>query len=410
MTRSSITAPDGRSNVADRPLSHRAATKQHAPLPARSRDQGASVGRSAALEQLLDLSRRRGFVGLEELREAQPEVTTNGDLRAAVEELFRTEGIAVLESPADEAVLELAEERPGLELAEEIESVIPATDYETSEEPIDDPIRLYLSEIRQAPLLTHKQEIELARRIERGDKRAIQRLVRANLRLVVSIAKKYVGRGLSLMDLIQEGNIGLLRAVTGYDWRRGFRFSTYATWWIRQAISRAVADKGRPIRLPVHVHDLLTKHMQVSRRLTHELGRPPTVEEAAEELDVGPERLHELLRAAQRTVSLESPVSVDEDDELGSLLPDESARSPEEVAVQRVLKQHVASALDRLSPRERRLLVLRFGLDNGQPQTLEEIGREFGVSRERIRQMETEILTRLRQPDQEFDKLRSFVE
>ncbi|MBI3968166.1 MAG: sigma-70 family RNA polymerase sigma factor [Chloroflexi bacterium] len=271
-------------------------------------------------------------------------------------------------------------------------------------------MQLYLREIRQAPLLSALQEIELAKRIERGDRRAVQQLVRANLRLVVSIAKKYVGRGLSLLDLIQEGNLGLLRAVDRYEWRRGYRFSTYATWWIRQAITRAVAGKARTIRLPVHVHDALSKYMRVSRELSQQLGRPPSVEEVAEALDLTPERLNELLAAGRQPVSIDSPLGDDHEDTLADLIADKHARSPEDVAASSVLKQQVADALATLSPREQRLLRLRFGIDNGRERTLEEIGAELGVSRERVRQMEAEIFRKVREPGQAFERLRSFVQ
>ncbi|MBI3967649.1 MAG: sigma-70 family RNA polymerase sigma factor, partial [Chloroflexi bacterium] len=297
-----------------------------------------------------------------------PETEQNEDLLNEVMGLFSAEGISVLEAPPDAEPLEAIEVDPDSELATDTDDVLtldPAvvasevrilgprrrddvTVDDVDDEFVGDPIRLYLAEIRRAPLLSAREEVELAQRVEKGDGRACQKLVRANLRLVVSIAKKYVGRGLTLLDLIQEGNMGLMRAVNRYDWRKGFRFSTYATWWIRQAITRAIADKARTIRLPVHVHDALTKYMQLSRKLSQHLGRPPTVEEAAEAMDVTPERLREMLKAAERPVSLETPVGEDDEDSLGDLIRDQNARSPEDAAEASMLKREVADALDRM--------------------------------------------------------------
>ncbi|MBI3966484.1 MAG: sigma-70 family RNA polymerase sigma factor [Chloroflexi bacterium] len=382
--------------------------KTRAPSRAgRANDVGTKTDTAAAIKQLLEESRARGFVSADEIRETVPEAATNDDLLTEVEEQFTAAGIAVLETPPEEAE---AEEMDVLELGAEVPTVSPLELVGVADEFVSDPVRLYLSEIRHAPLLTAREEVELARRVEKGDSRAVQRLVRANLRLVVSIAKKYVGRGLSLLDLIQEGNMGLMRAVNRYDWRKGYRFSTYATWWIRQAVTRAIADQARTIRLPVHVHDALTKYMQISRQLSQTLGRPPTIEEAAKTMEVTPERLREMLKAAERPVSLETPVGEDEEDSLGDLIRDQSARTPEEAAEARLLKEEVQEALDSLSPRERRLLMLRFGLDDGRQRTLEEIGKEFGVSRERIRQMEAEVLRRLREPGRAFSHLRDYIE
>lgn len=259
-----------------------------------------------------------------------------------------------------------------------------------------DPIRLYLREIAQAPLLTPEEEVELAKRIEQGDVEALQRFIRSNLRLVVSIAKRYVGRGLSLLDLIQEGNLGLIRAVQKYDWRRGYRFSTYATWWIRQAITRAIADQGRTIRLPVHMIDSITRYRRTVTQLTQELGRPPRPEEVAEAMSVPPEKVEQFIRAAQRTISLEKPIGEDEEGTLGDIIADEVARSPEEEAVESLLQRDVAEVLEELTPRERLVLQLRFGLGNGKPHTLSEVGQQLDISRERVRQIENEALRKLR--------------
>jgi RNA polymerase primary sigma factor len=271
-----------------------------------------------------------------------------------------------------------------------------------------DAITAYLREIGRVPMLSHAQEIDLAQRIEAGDKEATQQFVLANLRLVVSIAKRYVGRGLSLLDLIQEGNIGLMRAVQRYDWRRGHRFSTHATWWIRQAISRAVADKGRAIRLPVYVNTALNRVRRERQRLVQELGREPTEQELAEALEMDVERLHELEAAPGTPISLELPVGEDEEQELGDVLADESSTSPEEIATTRTMKREVQEVLeDVLTPRERLVLQMRFGLGKaGRTYPLEQVGRKLGITRERVRQIEAGALAKLRQP-KVLDRLRS---
>ncbi|MBX6341454.1 MAG: sigma-70 family RNA polymerase sigma factor [Thermomicrobiaceae bacterium] len=261
---------------------------------------------------------------------------------------------------------------------------------------ISDPIRLYLREIAEAPLLSAEEEVELAKRIEKGDMEALQRFVRANLRLVVSIAKRYVGRGLSLLDLIQEGNIGLIRAVQKFDWRRGYRFSTYATWWIRQAITRAIADQGRTIRLPVHMTDSITRYRRTVAQLTQEMGRPPLPEEVAEAMSVQPEKVEQIIRAAHRTISLEKPIGEEEEVSLGDLIADEVSQTPEESAEEALLQRDVAEVLETLTPRERLVLQLRFGLGNGTPHTLSEVGQQLDISRERVRQIENEALRKLR--------------
>jgi RNA polymerase primary sigma factor len=273
---------------------------------------------------------------------------------------------------------------------------------------INDPVRLYLREIAETPLLTHAQEIDLAQRVERSEQEATQLFVRANLRLVVSIAKRYVNRGLTLLDLIQEGNIGLMRAVQRYDWRRGHRFSTHATWWIRQAISRAVADKGRAIRLPVYVNTALNRVRREKQRLVQELGREPTEQELAEALEMDVERLHELEAAPGTPISLELPVGEDEEQELGDVLADENSTSPEEIATTRTMKREVQEVLeDVLTPRERLVLQMRFGLGKaGRTYPLEQVGRKLGITRERVRQIEAGALAKLRQP-KVLDRLRS---
>ena len=292
---------------------------------------------------------------------------------------------------------------PGLITAAEavtLEAIPETPDLEVllREEPavISDPLRVYLRELAAAPLLTPEEEIELAQRIEAGDMEALQRFVRANLRLVVSIAKRYIGRGLSLLDLIQEGNIGLMRAVEKFDWRRGYRFSTYATWWIRQAITRAIADQGRTIRLPVHMTDSITRYHRVMTQLSQELGRPPRPEEIAEALSVQPEKIAQIVRAAQRAVSLDRPLSEEDETSLGDLIADEVSQSPEEVAEESLMRRDIHEALEVLSPRERLVLQLRYGLTDDQPRTLAEVGNMLNISRERVRQIENEALRKLR--------------
>ena len=266
---------------------------------------------------------------------------------------------------------------------------------------INDPVRLYLREIAETPLLTHKEEIELSKAVEKGDLDATQRFVRANLRLVVSIAKRYVNRGLTLLDLIQEGNIGLMRAVQKYDWRKGFRFSTYATWWIRQAITRAIADQSRTIRLPVHMGDSISRYRKTLNQLAQELGRQPTPEEVAEAMAVQPEKIQQIVQAAQRTISLETPIGSEEDTKLGELIQDNESKSPDESASESMLKSDINAALNALTSREKLVLQLRFGLGQGHQHTLAEVGDQLQISRERVRQIENEALQKLRRLDGE---------
>jgi RNA polymerase primary sigma factor len=275
----------------------------------------------------------------------------------------------------------------------EEEKVAPTLDL--SVEPSLDSLRLYLREIGKVPLLTADQEVTLAKRIERGDLAAKQHMIEANLRLVVSIAKGYLGRGLSFLDLIQEGSLGLIRAVEKFDYRKGFKFSTYATWWIRQAVTRAIADKARTIRIPVHMVEKLNKVVHIERQLVQRLGREPLPEEIAEELDIATHEVREILRMSQLPISLEKPIGEDEDSSLGDLVPDEQAESPFDTASLSLRREDVELALSALPDRERRVIELRYGLDGSQPFTLEEVGRAFGVTRERIRQIENNTLKKL---------------
>jgi len=274
---------------------------------------------------------------------------------------------------------------------------------------IDDPVRMYLKEIGKVPLLTADEEIELAKRMEQGDNSAKRRLAEANLRLVVSIAKRYVGRGMLFLDLIQEGNLGLIKAVEKFDYRKGYKFSTYATWWIRQAITRAIADQARTIRIPVHMVETINKLIRVSRQLLQELGREPTPEEIAKEMNLPVEKVREVMKISQEPVSLETPIGEEEDSHLGDFIPDDEAPAPAESAAFTLLKEQLMDVLDTLTPREEKVLRLRFGLDDGRARTLEEVGKEFNVTRERIRQIEAKALRKLRHPSRS-KKLKDYLD
>ncbi len=274
---------------------------------------------------------------------------------------------------------------------------------------IDDPVKIYLKEIGRVPLLTPEEEIELAQRMAQGDPKAKQRLSEANLRLVVSIAKKYVGRGMQFLDLIQEGNLGLIKAVEKFDYTKGYKFSTYATWWIRQAITRAIADQARTIRIPVHMVETITKVKKVSSTLLHKNGREATAEEIAEELKLPLDRVREIIRISQDPVSLETPIGEEEDSHLGDFIPDEDAPAPAEAASQMLLKEQLNEVLNTLTEREGKVLRLRFGLEDGRQRTLEEVGKEFNVTRERIRQIEAKALRKLRHPSRS-KKLKDFLD
>ncbi|MGI6663965.1 MAG: RNA polymerase sigma factor RpoD [Christensenellaceae bacterium] len=303
-------------------------------------------------------------------------------------------------------------------LDEEIEKELPKNQEEAEKEMqeavpdtvnIDDPVRMYLKEIGKVPLLTAEQEKELAIRMGEGDETAKQQLAEANLRLVVSIAKRYVGRGMLFLDLIQEGNLGLIKAVEKFDYTKGYKFSTYATWWIRQAITRAIADQARTIRIPVHMVETINKLIRISRQLLQKYGRDPTPEELAKEMDISEEKVREILKIAQEPVSLETPIGEEEDSHLGDFIPDEDAPAPPEAAAFTLLKEQLMEVLDTLTPREMKVLKLRFGLDDGRARTLEEVGREFQVTRERIRQIEAKALRKLRHPSRS-KKLRDYLE
>lgn len=274
---------------------------------------------------------------------------------------------------------------------------------------LDDPVKMYLKEIGQIKLLRASQEVELAKRMQRGDHRAKKRLVEANLRLVVSIAKRYVGRGMLFLDLIQEGNMGLIRAVEKFDYKKGYKFSTYATWWIRQAITRAIADQARTIRVPVHMVETINKLIRVSRHLLQELGREPTISEIAKRMEITEDKVREILKTAQEPVSLETPIGKEEDSHLGDFIEDKESPAPPKVASYTLLKEQLNEVLNTLTYREKRVLELRFGIATGHPHTLEEVGKEFGVTRERIRQIEAKALRKLKYPPRS-KKLRDYLE
>lgn len=317
---------------------------------------------------------------------------------------FEQFGIDVL-GVTDDA---LTEELEDIEEDTETEEIKKATLTVPDNVNIEDPVRMYLKEIGRIPLLSAQEEVELAKRMEAGDESAKQQLAEANLRLVVSIAKKYVGRGMLFLDLIQEGNLGLIKAVEKYDYRKGFKFSTYATWWIRQAITRAIADQARTIRIPVHMVETINKQIRISRQLLQELGREPTPEEIAERMEVPVERVREIMKISQEPVSLETPIGEEEDSHLGDFIQDEHMQSPEDAASQMMLKEGLKEVLGTLTEREQMVLELRFGLQDGRSRTLEEVGREFNVTRERIRQIEAKAIRKLNTAGRK-NKLRGFL-
>jgi len=396
------------------------------------------------VEYLLRTGRDNGSVTYDEILAVLPEVESNMEL---LEDIFLTlfdHGIEVRDLKEDggeevsEEFAEISEDEDDLAAdktrKKKADAAAIAQNIDLSQIEMDDSISLYLKEIGRVPLLTAAEEVELAKRMERGDlasarleegvadpiekeyllwvvrdaERAQEHLIKANSRLVVSVAKKYVGRGVPFLDLIQEGNIGLIRAVNKFDYRRGYKFSTYATWWIRQAVTRAIADQGRTIRVPVHMYEQINRLTRTSRQLVQELGREPTTEEIAEALGVSPKKVEQVIRVSQRPLSLEMPVGEEEDSYLGDFIPDEDAQSPTDEASRQLLREVIDEIFASLSPREVRILQLRFGLVDGYNYTLEEVGRKFGVTRERIRQIEAQALGRLRHPSRSR-KLRDYL-
>ena len=346
--------------------------------------------------------RDQGFLTQEDILVVFPDAEVRVEELDELYDRLLAENIDVFESVTPEEIE--TDENAKEKLDREIEILSKLEGAEST-----DPVRQYLREIGRVSLLDAEEEVELAKRYEKADKRAKDKLTEANLRLVVSIAKKYINRGLSLLDLIQEGNQGLIRAVEKYDWRKGFKFSTYATWWIRQAITRAIADQARTIRIPVHMVETINKLYRTSRRLMQELGREPTAEEIGEELELEPDRVREIFKIAQEVTSLETPVGEDEESILGDFIPDESQLSPVDQASKQLLKDHLDEVLATLSDREARVLKLRFGLEGNKQMTLEEVGKVFGVTRERIRQIEAKALRKLKHPSRR-KKLQDYLD
>ncbi|MDH7576964.1 MAG: RNA polymerase sigma factor RpoD [Bacillota bacterium] len=356
-----------------------------------------------AVKDLIQRGKQKGCLTYQEIMDALQGIELSPDQIDNIYEHFGAMGIEIVPDRGDGPAFEKERESAPPEEEIEVDLSIPEGIA------IDDPVRMYLKEIGRIPLLTAEEEIELAKRIEQGDEEAKRRLAEANLRLVVSIAKRYVGRGMLFLDLIQEGNLGLIKAVEKFDYRKGYKFSTYATWWIRQAITRAIADQARTIRIPVHMVETINKLVRVSRQLLQELGRDPLPEEIAQEMDIPVERVREIMKIAQEPVSLETPIGEEEDSHLGDFIEDEDALAPAEAASFILLKEQLEEVLETLTPREREVLRLRFGLDDGRARTLEEVGQKFKVTRERIRQIEAKALRKLRHPSRS-KKLKDYLE
>jgi len=352
------------------------------------------------IDELVELGKSKGKLTTKEINDALEELEFDMDQIDKLYDTLETLSIDVMENLAPAADLDFvaATTNQDLELALSAEGIN-----------IDDPVKVYLKEIGRVPLLTPEEEIDLATRMDAGDLYARRRLSEANLRLVVSIAKRYVGRGMQFLDLIQEGNLGLIKAVEKFDHTKGFKFSTYATWWIRQAITRAIADQARTIRIPVHMVETINKVKKVSSQLLHKNGHEPTAEEISIELDMPVDKVREIMRISQEPVSLETPIGEEEDSHLGDFIPDDDAPAPAEAASHTLLREQLGEVLSTLTDREEKVLRLRFGLEDGRSRTLEEVGREFSVTRERIRQIEAKALRKLRHPSRS-KKLKDFLE
>ena len=356
---------------------------------------------SSGVDDLIGEGNSRGYVTHGDIERHIPVETWDADTLDSILTNLQEMGIDVVDQSA------LSKIPTGQEAREEFIPAIESEIGKLDDIPLTDPVRMYLREIGKVSLLTAAEEVELAQRMEKGDVTAKQRLIDANLRLVVSIAKKYIGRGMLFLDLIQEGNLGLIRAVEKFDYRRGFKFSTYATWWIRQAITRAIADQARTIRVPVHMVETINKMVRISRLLVQELGREPTDEEIAKRMNIEPARVEEIRRISQLPVSLETPIGEEEDSQLGDFIEDHDLPSPDEAAAGHLLHEQIEEMLSTLSDREREVLHFRFGLEDGHSYTLEEVGKKFNVTRERIRQIEAKALRKLRQPSK---KLKDFLD
>ena len=350
---------------------------------------------------------------LTELGKAKGSLTNDEIIEALGEIEFKPEELEKLYDNLEQLGVDIIEEDVENLVIEELEEIAGAKDDGSMEGgdalSIDDPVKVYLKEIGRVPLLTPEEEVDLAIKIADGDLEAKKRLSEANLRLVVSIAKRYLGRGMQFLDLIQEGNLGLIKAVEKFDYTKGFKFSTYATWWIRQAITRAIADQARTIRIPVHMVETINKVKKVSTQILHEQGHEPTAEEVAEKLDMSVDKVREILRVAQEPVSLETPIGEEEDSHLGDFIPDSDTPAPADEASHALLKEQLQEVLSTLTPREAKVLKLRFGLEDGKSRTLEEVGQEFAVTRERIRQIEAKALRKLRHPSRS-KKLKDYLD
>lgn len=367
---------------------------------------------SEKLVGLLELAKKKkNVLEYQEISDYFKDQPLDAEQMDKIFDFLEASGVDVLritENSADDLMLDDDMDIDGLDDEEEVE--LDKIDLSVPEGvSIEDPVRMYLKEIGKVPLLSAEEEIELAKRMENGDQAAKKRLAEANLRLVVSIAKRYVGRGMLFLDLIQEGNLGLIKAVEKFDYTKGYKFSTYATWWIRQAITRAIADQARTIRIPVHMVETINKLIRVSRQLLQELGREPTPEEIAEEMNMPVERVREILKISQEPVSLETPIGEEEDSHLGDFIQDDNVPVPADAAAFTLLKEQLVEVLSTLTEREQKVLRLRFGLDDGRARTLEEVGKEFSVTRERIRQIEAKALRKLRHPSRSR-KLKDYLD
>lgn len=378
-----------------------------------NKDNGkAKMDNIESVKKLIEKGKKDGFLTYSEIIESLEEIQLDAEQIEDIYQLFEDMGIDVVGDKDDDILLE------GADIDEDIDEIdkVDEEEDDTKEDlsvlrgiTVDDPVRMYLKEIGKIPLLTSEEEVELAKRMQEGDETAKKKLAEANLRLVVSIAKRYVGRGMLFLDLIQEGNLGLMKAVEKFDYRKGFKFSTYATWWIRQAITRAIADQARTIRIPVHMVETINKLVRIQRQLVQELGRDPTPEEIGKEMGMEVEKVREIMKIAQEPVSLETPIGEEEDSHLGDFIPDDEVLAPAEAATYTMLREQLIDVLDTLTPREQKVLRLRFGLDDGRARTLEEVGKEFDVTRERIRQIEAKALRKLRHPSRS-KKLKDFLE
>ena len=362
----------------------------------------AQPDKKTVIKDLLELGKSKGQLSTKEILDALGELDFDPEQIEKFYDTLETQGVEIVED-FDDITIDDEE----LAKAEGLDNLDPSVGADGVS--IDDPVKVYLKEIGRVPLLTPDEEVDLAVRITNGDEAAKKRLSEANLRLVVSIAKRYLGRGMQFLDLIQEGNLGLIKAVEKFDYTKGFKFSTYATWWIRQAITRAIADQARTIRIPVHMVETINKVKKVSSQLLHANGREPSAEEIAEELDMPVDKVREIMRVAQEPVSLGTPIGEEEDSHLGDFIPDDDAPAPADAASHTLLKETLGSVLDSLTPREEKVLRLRFGLEDGRSRTLEEVGKEFNVTRERIRQIEAKALRKLRHPSRS-KKLKDFLD